>query len=66
MRPSQSVGDWLTLLGLFAIGLLIDAIMALLGLFIFELLGVWPIGEHTGSGAGRAIPSPHVATRWVG
>jgi hypothetical protein len=60
------LADWLTLLGLFAIALLINAMMAVLGLFILELLGFWPINEDVGSRTTRVIPSPFAAPRWVG
>jgi hypothetical protein len=66
VRPPAKLADWLTLLGLFAIALLINAIMAVLGLFILELLGLWPINEDVGSRATRVIPSPYAAARWVG
>lgn len=52
MRPSPELGDWLTVLGLFAIGLLIDVVLAAIGLFILELLGLWPLDE-----ASSAVPA---------
>ena len=56
MRPSQGVGDWLTLLGLFAIGLPINAMTAVLGLIVLELLGLWPIILDVGARANSHSP----------
>lgn len=40
MRLSQEARDWLTVIGLFAVGILIVVILTAVVLFIFELLGI--------------------------
>ena len=40
MRLSQETRDWLTVIGLFAVGILIVVILTAVALFMFELLGI--------------------------
>lgn len=43
MKRSERVEDWLTFLGLVAIGILVNVVLGTALLYAFELLGLWPI-----------------------
>lgn len=55
MKLSQRVEDWLILLGLVAIGILVNVVLGTALLYTFELLGLWPIGEAAADHTLRAI-----------
>ena len=40
MRLSQEARDWLTVIGLFAVGILIVVILTAVALFVLDLLGI--------------------------
>ena len=45
MSPRSRLQDWLTVIGLFAVGLLVNVILAAVGLVILDWLGMWPPPE---------------------
>ena len=66
MSPSSKLGDWLTVVGLFAIGLIVNVIFALLALVILEWLGSWPApGSSMSSDLGDPRPQTLATWLWV-
>ena len=55
MKVSQRVEDWLTFLGLVAIGILVNVVLGAALLYAFELLGLWPITGAPADDTLRAV-----------
>lgn len=45
MSPSSRLEDWLTVIGLFALGLSVNVFLAAVGLVILDWVGLWPPPE---------------------
>jgi hypothetical protein len=58
VRPPTALQDWILVIGFFLLGFVINAILAVAGLYVLELVGLWPPAEPS-----SAAPSVIAAQR---